>query len=292
MPKPRTEAGKSRKEKYEERVRQFQQAAWHAEAGEPEPFGQLIARFRKRLGVSQAKLDEALEESLGEDKSSFTAQVESGRVKPPDKRTVRALAEILGITAQSLNIPAAVFPSLPVFPSDVPDPFRELGDGEEPGEALWILHAAPERLHAFDPDLFAWHREEIAQATPPDEDLMQVANLMQVAKHERELLAEVRRAGDWAKSLADNMGAVLDRAASEAGRRRLESRTVPPGAFQAMNRAMHILRRIEPDQGIHEHLWAVLHQAALAAWTMQQNYLGAPDGLIPPPAVGDDDVPF
>lgn len=91
-------------------------------------FGEWIRRARTAKSLARAAVDDRLADLVGV-ASGYTASIEHGRVKPPERRICEAFAEVLGL---------------------------------DPAEA-WD-RAAWERLGAFDPELAAWHAERVHSA--------------------------------------------------------------------------------------------------------------------------------
>jgi transcriptional regulator with XRE-family HTH domain len=88
-------------------------------------FGSFLAKSRERAKMQQADLAEVIGKSR-----TYVSGMEKGRIRPPSKGDCARLEDALGV---------------------------------KPG-ALWEL-GRPERLKDLDPDLYAWHVQEVAEAT-------------------------------------------------------------------------------------------------------------------------------
>jgi transcriptional regulator with XRE-family HTH domain len=100
-------------------------------------FGSQIKAWREALDRSQADVDERVGKARG-----FTAQIETGRLKPPPKD----LCDMYDVALE-----------------------RETGE-------TWAL-AAPVRIQDADPDLFEWHRAQLEAVrgfalSPSEESLL------------------------------------------------------------------------------------------------------------------------
>ncbi len=87
-------------------------------------FGDKLKQWRGERGLTQADLDKAIGKNRG-----HIAQIETGRLKPPEMPLCARIADVLGLD-----------------PVDV-----------------WEA-AAPERLERFDSDLLDWHRRQVNRA--------------------------------------------------------------------------------------------------------------------------------
>jgi transcriptional regulator with XRE-family HTH domain len=110
-------------------------------------FGDRISAWRALVGLSQAGVDEALGKKRG-----YIAQIETGRLKPPEREVCAALDEVLR---------------------------------RAPGE-VWSL-AAPARLEDFDAEVWAWHRAQVDQArgfnlTPVETALVETLREVQASE--------------------------------------------------------------------------------------------------------------
>lgn len=123
------------------------------EGGPRTAFGQRLKGWREDRALSQAAVDEAIEKTRG-----FTAQIETGRLKPPPREVCDKYDLVLQL----------------------------------PSGSVWRA-AAPERLRDFDEALWIWHREQIDAAaglhiTPDEQRLLEVVRQFAV----RDVLADGR----------------------------------------------------------------------------------------------------
>jgi transcriptional regulator with XRE-family HTH domain len=134
-------------------------------------FGELLKEWRVRAGKTQAELDAALDKRLG-----YTSQLEGGYIKkPPDRPTCELIAQALGVSRHE----------------------------------VWA-HAARARLREFDPELLAFHDDEIARTSG--------VSAIELSDHERALVDACRRFGRHTSIVTAALCRMLDDATAEPGR--------------------------------------------------------------------------
>lgn len=117
-------------------------------------FGERIKAWRERAALTQAELDAAIGKTRG-----YTSQLEGGHIKkPPDRDTCEQIARAVGV------------PKLEVW-----------------------RHAARDRLREFDPELLAFHEDELARGATDSRPAL--------SEGERDLLDACRQFGRNAPAL-------------------------------------------------------------------------------------------
>ena len=208
-----------------------------------EPFGAWLRRVREERGVSRADVDAALKEADKDARKSagYTAQVENQRVTAPEKAVCRVIEKAVG-----------------------------LPDGEVWGRA------AHERLDRLDPDLWAWHEQQLEAAS----------GLSQVARDVGRYVEGLQVAEQYRQAISGILAAVMDTDARIRTRR--SDDYSPEGMEQIRMLAEHGVMEIDitlheklaetlgkeeelnADQLIRELLFAMSGEGAETVWVLKR----------------------